>query len=258
MRWLITLIACGTLAWATSARARAENWTDLRAIGRFQLRANFSLAGHQRLIDQLEQLDRDVQQQLARKPSTAPIHLLLFADRDSYTRYLNRYFAGVPIRRAMFIQGTAPGWVFAYQNDDYEVDLRHETTHALLHSQIPQIPLWLDEGLAEYYEPPPEQRVNQNPYLVKTIEEGRLRQVPSLQRLESLTDVRQMGKSEYQSAWAWVHFMLHGPPAARQALVGYLDSLEAQGATERLEPRLRQAFPELENEFLKHFRNWRP
>lgn len=241
-----------------AALAYAEDWAELRNFGRFQLRANFSLEGHDRLIAQLEQLDRDLQNQLARRPSTQRIHLILFADRDTYDRYLKRYFPGVPSRRAMFIQGTAPGWVFAYQNADYEVDLRHETTHALLHSHIPEVPLWLDEGLAEYYEPPADKRIYESPRLLKTLSDLRFQHVPSLGRLESLTDVRQMGKAEYQAAWAWVHFMLHGPPAARQVLVHYLDDLETNRPVQLLEPRLHEAVPDLETEFQKHFRNWRP
>ncbi|GIT30210.1 MAG: hypothetical protein Ct9H300mP1_22560 [Planctomycetaceae bacterium] len=31
-------------------------------------------------------------------------------------------------------------------------DLRHEFTHGVLHSSLKRVPLWLDEGLAEYFE----------------------------------------------------------------------------------------------------------
>ena len=34
----------------------------------------------------------------------------------------------------------------------FEADLRHECTHALLHAALPYVPLWLDEGLASLYE----------------------------------------------------------------------------------------------------------
>ena len=36
--------------------------------------------------------------------------------------------------------------------DRLEEDLRHEATHALLHVAVGDLPLWLDEGLAEYFE----------------------------------------------------------------------------------------------------------
>jgi len=263
MRWFRSALFCvaslaTVLLTAVTDTLQAEEWTDQRDFGRFQLRSNFPLSGHDPLIDQLQQLDREIQLQLARQPASTPVHLILFADRESYTKYLNRYFTGVPIRRAMFIQGSAPGWVFAYQNEDYEVDLRHETTHALLHCQIPGIPLWLDEGLAEYYEEASGRRVYEHPHLAKVRWDAKFFRPPTLESLESLTDVRQMGAAEYRTAWAWVHFMLHGPPAARQTLVQYLDELESKSPVQPLTPRLRAAVPDLETEFRHHFRNWRP
>ena len=33
-------------------------------------------------------------------------------------------------------------------------DLRHEVAHGYLHAVVPNLPLWLDEGLAEYFEVP--------------------------------------------------------------------------------------------------------
>jgi hypothetical protein len=257
MRSFWYALVCAVLLVARTSQLPAEEWTDQRDFGRFQLRANFPLSGHDALVDELGQLDRDIQQQLARQPTSTPVHLLLFADLKSYTRYLNRYFAGVPIRRAMFIQGSAPGWVFAYQNKDYEVDLRHETTHALLHSQIPSIPLWLDEGLAEYYEVASNRRVYLHPHLSKVRWDARFFRPPSLESLESLTDIQKMGTAEYRMAWAWVHFMLHGPPAARQILIQYLDELESNPSPDPLGPRLRAAIPDLETEYRRHFRNWR-
>lgn len=260
MRWLLIafLMAAGWIAHA--APLAAEDWTDQREFGRFQLRANFPLSGHDPLIEQLEQLDRDIQQLIARPlanaPAATPIHLILFADRESYATYLNRYFPGAPIRRALFIQGSAPGWVFAYQNRDYEVDLRHETTHALLHSQIPNVPLWLDEGLAEYFEVPSGQRVYEHPHLAKVRWNARFFRPATLESLEALDDVRQMGPAEYRAAWAWIHFLLHGPGAGRETLVQYLADLETPASAERLASRLRAAVPDLESEFLNHFRNW--
>lgn len=256
--FLLFLIATGWIASgaAHSARVAAEDWTDQRDFGRFQLRANFPLSGHDPLIEQLQQLDRDIQALLERPPATTPVHLILFADRDSYATYLNRYFPGAPIRRALFIQGSAPGWVFAYQNNDYEVDLRHETTHALLHSQIPNVPLWLDEGLAEYFEVPSSQRVYGHPHLAKVRWNVRFFRPASLESLEALEDVREMGPAEYRAAWAWVHFLLHGPAAGRETLVQYFADLETPSSAERLAPRLRAAVPNLESAWQDHFRNW--
>ena len=40
-------------------------------------------------------------------------------------------------RRALFVQGTDAGRVYAYRTRDLDTDVRHETTHALLHTALP-------------------------------------------------------------------------------------------------------------------------
>jgi hypothetical protein len=53
--------------------------------------------------------------------------------------------------------------VFAYRGEDFETDLRHECTHALLNAALPVVPLWLDEGLAEYFEVLPQSAIARKP-----------------------------------------------------------------------------------------------
>ena len=60
------------------------------------------------------------------------------------------------MRRAFFLAQGSRQVVYTYFNPQLEVDLRHEATHALLHLAIAELPLWLDEGLAEYFEVPEE------------------------------------------------------------------------------------------------------
>ncbi len=236
--------------------ACAEDWADQLQAGRFQLHANFSLDGCEQLVAELQQLQRDMASALGSNATQEPVHLFLFRDQASYDRYMKRYFEGAPARRAMFVKGSMPGWVFAYQNADYEIDLRHETAHALLHSELPIVPLWLDEGLAEYYEVAADARVYDNPHLSTTKWEAWLYRVPSLRRLEELQDMSRMGKAEYRAAWSWVHFMLHGPRDAQRVLVEYLADMRDHRTAGTLNDRLHAAMPDLEKQYLKHFRSW--
>ncbi|MHB0959426.1 MAG: hypothetical protein ACYC0X_22850 [Pirellulaceae bacterium] len=242
------LIACGGLC--------AEDWTDQRHVGRFQLRANFPLSQCEHLVGELQRLESDLTSALRIGTVEVPVHLLLFRDQATYEQYMKQYFEGAPVRRAMYIQGSEPGWVFAYRNSDFEVDLRHETTHALLHSQLPVVPLWLDEGLAEYYELAAEMRVYDNPYLSAVKRDAWLFRVPSLERLENLSDVRRMGKTEYRAAWSWVHFMLHGPDEAHQVLLKYLADIDAHQPPGSFRDRMYAALPDVETQYLRHFRSW--
>ena len=50
--------------------------------------------------------------------------------------------------------------------------------------------------------------------------------VRSIESLEQRDDLTEMDAADYRYSWAWVHFMMHGPEAAHQTLVGYLASYQ--------------------------------
>ncbi len=41
----------------------------------------------------------------------------------------------------------------------------------------------------------------------------------SVGELAAIEDLNQMGRDAYRDAWAWVHYMLHGPREARDELI---------------------------------------
>jgi hypothetical protein len=147
--------------------------------------------------------------------------------------------------------------VFAYWSRELEVDLRHECTHALLHAVLPMVPLWLDEGIAEYFEVAPDQRAFDNPHLAGVRWLATLGMGMRLENLEKKTDLQQMGGSEYRDAWAWVHFMLHGPYLAHDELVRYLADIRNRTPPGLLSDRLRRRMPDLERRFFAHFKSWK-
>ena len=243
----------GFLAGPPFALAQSR-WPDERSVGAFVWHADFSLGDHERLMAEVGQLQRDLSEMLGIGEPREPIHLFLFAEKASYQAYLKQYFPGVPDRRALFVKGRGPGMVFAYLNRDFEVDLRHETTHALLRAGGIELPLWLDEGLAEYFEAPRDERRDDNPHLRLTRWSARLGRAPRLEILEAIESVEQMGRGEYRDAWAWVHFMLHGPPPAREELTVWLAEHATGNSTAGLSQRLQRRLPDLDRQFLDHFR----
>ena len=209
-----------TLWWGLqpfNAHLFADGWHYTTTRESFVFQADFPLDPNQEVVDQLVQLRSELARQLKVQPCQERIDVYLFGDREVYEMYMRRYFPGVIPRRAMFIKANSPGNVFAYISPQFDVDLRHESTHALLHATLPMVPLWLDEGLAEYFELKAELRADDNPYLKLLRRSLRWKRPPSIQELETYTQLEQMGPQEYQDAWAWVHFMLHGPPAANRA-----------------------------------------
>jgi Protein of unknown function (DUF1570) len=250
-------ISCALAMLAALATAvRAENqWPGERQAGSFVCHADFLLEPHQPLLEELTLLEQDLARALGAPPAREQVHLFLFQKQATYQAYLKQYFPRVPYRRALFIKARGPGMVFAFQGVDFEIDVRHESTHALLHACLPHVPLWLDEGLAEYFEVARDKRPKQNPHLPVVQALVRTGELPRLVELEAMDDLDDMGREEYRDAWAWVHFMLHGPQEARDELVSYLGELRSGGEPGRLSDRLRRRVPDLNRRIAEHFRS---
>jgi hypothetical protein len=160
-------------------------------------------------------------------PTTKPIEIYVLDDRAAFEHFLRFYYPELPTRRAFFLARGDRRVVYAYRGERLIEDLRHEATHALLHASVTDLPLWLDEGLAEYFEVPEERGgLNAEHYnrLPADLAAG---WTPDLARLEALRDVRVMTPRDYRESWAWVHYLLDGPPGGRAALLGYLADLRA-------------------------------
>lgn len=248
------LAACLLLALAPAAALAQSRWPDERQAGPFLCHADFPLAGQQPLLDELADLQQDLTTVLGARESRESVHLFLFQSKASYQAYLRQYFPKVPYRRALFIKARGPGMVFAYRGDDFEIDVRHECTHALLHAWLPDVPLWLDEGLAEYFEVRHDRRAGQHPHLAAVQALVATGELPRLEALERLGAIDEMGRDEYRDAWAWVHFAVHGTPAANEELLRYLTDLSAGGEVELLSDRLRRRMPDLNRRLAEHFR----
>ena len=207
------------------------------------------------LFEELSRLRDQVFRDLRLPPSNTVVQVYLFDDQDRYERYMRFRYPELPKRRAFFVAhpGTPGGprelLVFTYWGDHLRQDLRHELTHALLNSVLTEVPLWLDEGLAEYYELPPEKN-GVNPSHVDAL--VRAGAFPDLATLERLDEVEQMGRAQYQEAWAWVHLMMHGPPEGRAVLLGYLQQLRVPGPPGPLLPRLREVYPAPSEALARH------
>lgn len=237
-----------------STLSAQHRWPDERQAEQFLCHADFSLAARQPLLAELVALQHDLSLVLGAQPPHEYIHLFLFQEKHTYQEYLQQYFPRVPYRRALFIKARGPGMVFAFAGADLEIDVRHECTHALLHAWLTgDLPLWLDEGLAEYFEVARGQRAADHPHhgLIRVAYESG--QPPRIEALEALSKVEEMGRAEYRDAWALVHFMLHGPPAAREELLSYLQILHKNEVSEPLSHRLRRRIPDLDRQLAIHF-----
>ena len=254
--FLRTLVGYALAASANTASPAGERWPFERVSGQFHWHADFGFTEQQRLLDEMNQLRGDLFRELELAASDEPIHIFIFQHHSTYQNYLRYYFPKAPGRRAMYIKERGQGMLFTYKSDELAVDIRHEGTHALLHSVLPMVPLWLDEGLAEYFEVPRDDRAYGNEYLSTTKWQARFGQTPKLEKLETLDDLASMGKTEYRQSWAWVHFLLHGSAEGRAELIRFLADVHAHTPPGKLSDRLRRSVPQLDKRLAEHFKTW--
>ena len=221
---------------------------NAKTLDQLVIHSDDDVPGGHRLLEDLRVLRGDVLQTLALPASDEPIHVYVFDSERSFDEFMRRSFPNFPSRRAFFVKNDTKLAIFAYWGDRVAEDLRHETTHGYLHSVVPGIPLWLDEGLAEYFEVPrlagglnvPHAQLCLSLLLTQG---GR----PNMARLETLTSVGDMKQEDYAESWAWVRWMLNGEPELRPVLQQFLASLRAQAVFVPLSAVVRSRKPEAEH-----------
>jgi hypothetical protein len=211
--------------------------------------SDFEIPRDQPLFTELAQLRDQVYRELLLPQETAEVRVYLFETRERYDRYMKGRYPDLPERRAFFVAqprslgGAEDLLVYTYWGTRIRQDLRHELTHALLHCVIRDVPLWLDEGLAEYFELPPEQH-GVNAAHVEILRRGVVTGAYKLDlaRLERLRQVDEMNPAEYREAWAWVYLMLNSKPEARTVLLSYLQQLRGTRHPGAIGPKLEKVF----------------
>ena len=205
------------------------------------------------LIQDLIQLRKDVAHELQLPLEGREVVVYVFGDKAKYQQYLDKTYPGLPPRRAYFVGTPRELAVYTFWGDSIQEDLRHEFTHGLLHAQLKDVPLWLDEGLAEYFEQPRSAPNNVNREYARKLGIAIANNwEPDLDRLESLQDVIQMQRADYQESWAWVHFLLHNSDDSREVLLNHLQELRENPHPSPLSTALRDTLPEVNARYLSH------
>jgi hypothetical protein len=241
-RALLLLVVLGTAGCATLGEP-AQTLVPTRyqtRTGPYAVFTNFPIAADAPAIRHLQSLDRQLEATLGMRidPGDHPIEVYILNDRKAFSHFLTFYYPELPPRRAFFLAQGDRRVVYTFLGDRLDEDLRHEATHALLHVAMAEIPLWLDEGLAEYFEGPEERGGVNAEHLGRLPQDRAQGWAPDLVRLESLKDVRQMSPRDYRESWGWVHYLLHGPPAGKTALIAYLNELRTNPGAGPLSGRL--------------------
>lgn len=233
-------------AQATAPAGKPSKFTT--RVAQYVFHTDFPIDASDSLFRELEDLPDQIESELRLPASTNLIRVFLFDDEERYHAFLRAKDPKLPLRSAYFFAEPTRGsglppdlHVYTWTGPRLKTDLRHELTHALLHGTLKGVPLWLDEGLAGFFEQP---ILNDGVNLLhldalRTYEP--LRNGPfhgDMARLEKLSQVNQMGRPEYQEAWAWVHFMLRSDAKTRQVLLEHLQTLRTTSTPGLLLPKL--------------------
>lgn len=217
-----------------------------------QIRSDVKLPKNHPILVDLDRLRDTIAEELQLPVQKQPVTVYLFGDELRYAQYLQTRYPLLPPRRAYFVGTPKELAVYTFWGERIQEDLRHEYTHGVLHASLVDVPLWLDEGLAEYFEVTSQPKGLNRDYAQRLGTNLAQGWTPDLDRLESLETVDDMQKGDYLESWAWVHFLLHHSEESRAVLIDYLHDLRTTSKPGALSARLRQSVPVVEQRFTAH------
>ena len=217
------------------------------------IHSDVPLPAQHRLFNDLKLQREDLLTRLALPGSDEPIHVFLFESSERFQGFMQTQYPHFPIRRAFFVEKDTTLEVYAHWGDRVSEDLRHEVSHGHLHAVVPNIPLWLDEGLAEFFETPREDAGLNRPHvneLAARLAAGGWR--PDARRLEALRSAGEMTQADYAEAWAWAHWLLTTTPERLELLRGYLRALRQPGRAAPLSEQIVELYPDADRQLAEH------
>lgn len=242
-------------------------------LGSVICQADFSFEECEDFQTDLIELQEDLTDYLSVPVPREKVILCLFASWDSYRHFLGKKFPKAPKDRpALYVKDNGPGVLMVIHDDKMLLNIRHEMTHAILNAALKNVPIWIDEGLAKYFETPRGKRGFDNPFLNTVRRETTFwfQKAPSLPRLENLYLISEMGVREYRESWAWVHFMIHYSEKTQKILAYYLQTLRPENQirlnaeqissirkSAPLTQLLESYLPNYKKQYLEHFRTWK-
>ncbi|MEQ8210655.1 MAG: hypothetical protein RH917_12565 [Lacipirellulaceae bacterium] len=217
------------------------------------IHADRTIENQQRLLDDLGAERAYISQRLNIPSPATPVHIYLFAKQADYHDHVHAKFPEFPTRRAIFVNTENQLSVYAHGGDHLAEDLRHEATHGFLHAAAPNLPLWLDEGLAEYFEVGRGRRGLHRGHIDYLLgQQAVAGWKPDLERLEQITDPTAMTQLDYAESWLWVHFLLESADDKSPVLTVYLADLRSGTAEDALSVRLQRRVPNSAEEVVVH------
>jgi tetratricopeptide (TPR) repeat protein len=226
-----------------------DQWTKVQSKN-FTLVGNASESDMRKIAFKLEQF-RQTLSLILRKASIStpvPTTVVLFKSDDSFRPFKPRYQGKIKQNvGGYFLPGRFMNYIALNIDKEsvnpYEV-IFHEYEHFVLHNSLVRLPLWLDEGLAEFYstfETDGEVKVKIGVPLSQHIYQLRSQPLLPFKTLLSV-DHKSPHYNEsskagmfYAESWALVHYLMNGNEMKRQQqLVSFISLLDSGMTAEQI------------------------
>lgn len=178
------------------------------------------------VVRELTDVRSELQDLLQLEAGEQNVKVFVFSSRQSYRKHLIPQLPAAAGRRALFYKKGQTFVIYTYRQAELLTDLRHEYTHALLHQALPFVPLWIDEGLAEFLEDRPAAR-QKSSRLSDMKWRCRTGRNPDLKQLEKIPSASKMTSEHYRDSWGWVTFLVNDSANTRMLLRTYLQAISA-------------------------------
>jgi tetratricopeptide (TPR) repeat protein len=233
---LLALLAGRNLGLAATLPSPDEAWIELRTAN-FTLFSNASEKATSKVGDDLERLRATLAKILPGLQLTSPNPTVIYVFRNSaaFAPYQELH-GGKPVGVGGYFLSRALGNYVAIDGDprgDQKAIIYHEYIHYVLRNSYVWLPLWLNEGLAEYYSTfdvargdakiglPHEAHIA----FLRTHPLGPVRQLMAVDDRSPAYNESSRRGAFYAQSWALTHYLMLGNDTRHGQLIDYLRRL---------------------------------
>lgn len=253
------MAGCTSFSWFSSSSSSSVNHHSSKSVtrGYCEISGESPVNDFLPLMDEIQATMGDMQEILGLSELSAPTRIHIYASQYELEKEIRKRSRLLPYRRAYFFDDSKGKelCILVKHTDYIAYDLRHECTHAFIHSHCPDAPLWLDEGLAEYFEPTRTEQGYQPRHINRLMRMVNTSQwKPNLNRLNKLDKsvVYDLTVEQYAESWLWAHFLINYSDQSRLLLKSWLKDYENLETPPPLSEQLLKLYPDCEERVYKY------
>lgn len=257
--FFLCMAGCTTFSWFSSSSSSSVNHHSSKSVtrGYCEISGESPVNDFLPLMDEIQATMGDMQEILGLSELSAPTRIHIYASQYELEKEIRKRSRLLPYRRAYFFDDSKGKelCILVKHTDYIAYDLRHECTHAFIHSHCPDAPLWLDEGLAEYFEPTRTEQGYQPRHINRLMRMVNTSQwKPNLNRLNKLDKsiVYDLTVEQYAESWLWAHFLINYSDQSRLLLKSWLKDYENLETPPPLSEQLLKLYPDCEERVYKY------